>query len=386
MTPGAIRLEQVSVVVQGLVDPEHTRLSVESVRRHLPGAEIIVSTWEGADVSMLPAVEDVVYSKDPGPQLMSNVRDDKPAVYNNVNRQIVSSAAGIALATRPMVLRIRSDLVLTGANGFLNAFGVFESFDPEFRFVQQRIIGNSSASRNPDLFRYLFHPSDFFFFGTRSDIEDFFRVPLYSKPRSISGIVEERSRSSAGNFHVHASNRGISGWLMEFIPEVYLFRSFLLKHGAPVDEFSCYLEYSEEWKQMSTDYLLNQFVFLDDAQLGIRSLKMPDCERDGFSKSFDFACWRRAYAERFGLSETERELCGQLAQGGAGEWMSRWIKRVQVERPARGSLRALLLGMLEAAALVMRGAAWLSPLQGSAARLHKQLKGFRRLQKEFRHA
>lgn len=43
----------ISVVVQGAIDPHLTPMCLQSIRKHLPGAEIILSTWQNSRVDGL---------------------------------------------------------------------------------------------------------------------------------------------------------------------------------------------------------------------------------------------------------------------------------------------------------------------------------------------
>ena len=57
--------KEISVIVQGAVDKKITPKTLKSVRKYLPNAEIILSTWEGTDISGLD-YDIVLLSKDPG--------------------------------------------------------------------------------------------------------------------------------------------------------------------------------------------------------------------------------------------------------------------------------------------------------------------------------
>ena len=94
--------ELISVVIQG---PLHRSLAptrgidacVASVRKHLPHAEIIVSTWADEDLSDIDA-DHIVTSADPGVLLDFNGN------RHNTNRQIVSTVAGIQASSRDLSL------------------------------------------------------------------------------------------------------------------------------------------------------------------------------------------------------------------------------------------------------------------------------------------
>jgi hypothetical protein len=90
-----IDFKDISVVVQGPVigknankkTERHTELCLESIRKYLPGAYIILSTWKGSDFSGLD-YDSVVENDDPGGNIMGDFS-------KNCFRQIVSSLNGL---------------------------------------------------------------------------------------------------------------------------------------------------------------------------------------------------------------------------------------------------------------------------------------------------
>ena len=101
-----IKSKDISVVVQGAINSEVTPKCLESIRKYLPEAEIILSTWEGSDVVRLD-YDKLILNKDPGGADCS--RDGKG--INNCNRELVSTFEGLKLANRKYALKIRSDIV-----------------------------------------------------------------------------------------------------------------------------------------------------------------------------------------------------------------------------------------------------------------------------------
>ena len=100
---------EISVVIQGPLLPDQVEGAarcVASVRSMLPGAEVILSTWEGEDASGFASPVRVVQSPDPGAFL---VRHERP---NNLNRLQVSTWAGLQHVSRRYCLKFRTDLAL----------------------------------------------------------------------------------------------------------------------------------------------------------------------------------------------------------------------------------------------------------------------------------
>ena len=65
MIINGIDTNDISVVVQGAIDQINTPKCLRSIRKRLPGAEIILSTWEGSPIDGLD-YDKLVLNKDPG--------------------------------------------------------------------------------------------------------------------------------------------------------------------------------------------------------------------------------------------------------------------------------------------------------------------------------
>ena len=171
-TAAGARPEDVSFVLQGPVERAgrgRTARACAAIRAHFPGAEIVISTWEGTDTTGLDC-DVVVCSEDPGVV--------GPNTYNvNTNRQIVSSLAGVRAAERPLVAKVRSDILFT-SDVLLRQWGRWEERADELRLFDRRVLVPNIFARRPSyLSPYALHPSDWSYFGTREDLERLFDVP-----------------------------------------------------------------------------------------------------------------------------------------------------------------------------------------------------------------
>jgi len=172
---------QVSVVIQGPVvgrrdDAWERRLTwraVTSARQHLPGAEVILSTWRGSDTTGLP-VDRVVLSDDPG----STAPRDPTHVPNNVNRQVVSTRAGLDSADRHYTLKLRSDMEMTGA-GMLRLLHGWPARAADGKVLGGRIVVPTFYTFNPRRVysRFPYMVSDWAHFGTTADMADVWSTP-----------------------------------------------------------------------------------------------------------------------------------------------------------------------------------------------------------------
>lgn len=157
----------ISVIVQGAINREwYIRIS-SSIRQFLPGAEIVVSTWSGTDISGLD-YDKVVMNDDPG-AIISHFLETGLTV-NNINRQIVSTRNGIKESLKTYIIKLRSDSFLQGTD-FLYYFKKYASDDQILMFEP---INPNGKFKN----RYCFN--DFFFVGSKKAMLELWDIPLYS--------------------------------------------------------------------------------------------------------------------------------------------------------------------------------------------------------------
>ena len=188
---------EISIVIQGPIfgkpdAPEAERWTwrgLESLRTFLPGSEIILSTWKGADATGL-TYDVLLENDDPGPYRYEG-KPEGPGAYNNVNRQIVSSREGLKAATRPFALKVRSDMIFRGA-GFLDYWGRYEKRSDDWKIFGERILACTVFSTNPHRMRcYPFHPSDWAHFGRREDVLELWDLPLQTEKGILNLLAEQ---------------------------------------------------------------------------------------------------------------------------------------------------------------------------------------------------
>jgi hypothetical protein len=218
-----VLINDISVVVQGPIHTQDnlTKRVLESVRTHLPDAELILSTWKGSQIDGLDC--DVL------------LLNDDPGAINghNVNRQIVSTRNGLQKATRTYAVKLRTDTQLTGT-GFIDAFDKYPERREDFKVFEHKIVIPTLYTRNPRR-SYLFHPSDVFQFGLRSDMIELWSIPLYSKTvifNSEFGSPPEQflwlSVLKEKGFNITCSLNTLSP-LLAFVSEASLFNNFIIQ-------------------------------------------------------------------------------------------------------------------------------------------------------------
>lgn len=259
------------MVIQGPIDWTTDEISYEgttltltkSIRALIPCAEIIVSTWENENIQGLK-FDRVIFNKKPPTQ------GDWPGFApSNVNRQIVSTYAGLSASQRKYTLKIRSDMVLEGLD-FINIFEEKSSArnlaslnDAVF---DQPIVANNFSSRNtsaildrlPD-HPLPFHPSDHLQFGLTRDLLRLWDVPLQTETDAYYFL--DRSHP----------NRWRLGELSRLAPEQHIFASCLQKfRSLDIEHFA---DDRAETLALSEYYMNTHFVFIPDKIFSVRFAK-----------------------------------------------------------------------------------------------------------------
>lgn len=178
------KFSDISVVIHGPVNslpnrsmPEGiTKKTIDSVRTHLPGAKVILSTWEGQDTSNL-FVDELVLNQDPGSNTVAFV-NSKP-LSMNYNRQIVATKQGLKKVSTPYAIKLRSDNYITHS-GFVGFQKAFPNRAKEHHYFKERVV-------IPHRFSLLYSTGfpirnnlcDFFAYGLTQDLLLMWDIPLF---------------------------------------------------------------------------------------------------------------------------------------------------------------------------------------------------------------
>lgn len=256
--------KDISVVVQGAIDKKLTPECLKSIRKYFPEAEIILSTWEGSDVSGLD-YDILLLNQDPGGYKHDFAIYNEPRSINNCNRQLVSTKNGILKSNRTYCLKLRSDIVLKNS-GFLEYWDKFEIRNSEYKLFNHRILCSSLFSREHSCqfgtgFPTPFHPTDFWFFGLTNDLKDYFcDCPLQTK-------------EEASNWDFKYPNRlPYTSMLWRFAPEQFFCVNWIKKYY-PDLQFEDWSDWNPKNIELSNNILYNNFIFLEFKQSGIYSQK-----------------------------------------------------------------------------------------------------------------
>ena len=276
--------KDISVVVQGAIDKKLTHVTLASIRKHLPKAEIVLSTWEDSNTDGLD-YDILVESKDPGNVIHDLVHN----VANNCNRQLLSTQNGLEKATRAYCLKLRSDLELKSAN-FLDYWGQFSEIDDKYKLFQHRILVPTIYSREYSCETgrpTLFHPSDFWLFGLTEDMKGYFlETPLLNDVEACDYDVKYPNRMPYENL------------LWRYAPEQY-FCFACTKRTFPDIQFEDWSDWHRDNLEQSKAIVYNNFIFLGFQESGIYSKKHSGTMRNehGIYGLITFDKFRERYKE-----------------------------------------------------------------------------------------
>ena len=188
MIISGINTKDISVVVQGAVDEVNTPVCLKSIRKHLNGTKIILSTWQETNVDGLD-YDEVIFNEDPG-----STKDDYTCLLNNMNRQFRSTQNGLRTVNTKYAIKIRSDIILESSN-FLKYFGMFAKRNKKYKIFGHRVLFCSYFFKRylGDTLSYIqpvpLHMSDWFAFGYTSDIQEIFDIELVKEPEYTNYLL-----------------------------------------------------------------------------------------------------------------------------------------------------------------------------------------------------
>lgn len=161
-----------AIVIQGPIvyDNDFTRQTVLLYKKRFPHDIIILSTWEDEDRAYLSSISgenvEIIFNKKP-----------ITAGVTNINFQITSTTAGIALARRHNALYIvktRTDQRIYNAYALSLLYNLVRSFPLSPLAPNRGRLVVSSMSKKPPF--ALYHFSDMFMYAAREDMERYWNI------------------------------------------------------------------------------------------------------------------------------------------------------------------------------------------------------------------
>lgn len=275
-----------SIIFQGPIIQigkiNYTLLALNSALINFPGAEIILSTWEGTEIQKeildLNSIK-IIYNVDPG----SGIRKDKPLAYHNVNRIIKSSIEGLKNARGKYCIKTRSDMIFDSAT-CLHYFSRYNGRIENYSIFEDKIIVSNQTSINPNYGpRLLYHICDWFFLGRRDDLIDLYEIDF----------IDDNLQVRWYQFNKKPENSIDKNNLSLFMAEDFVISSYFKKYIKIEHDYYC--DYSEDQKLLSEKLIASNFVIVDNQKLGIHSGKFNSLSRAYLWKCYTFQEWKKLY-------------------------------------------------------------------------------------------
>ncbi len=257
-----IDFKDITVIVQGPVYKSTSQV-ICSIKKYLPGAKIILSTWEGENIEGI-SCDRILFNKDP----KSYICNKDSLIYTNINRQLKAIQNAFQFVKTKYAMKLRSDLYLTD-NKFLEYFDDFPVSNANSMFFKHRVIVSSLTSKLYSDFpghndRLLpFHVSDWFLFGLTEDVKDYFSTPLIENEKCFSQY-----------FYKYPQKNPVPSFAFRYAPEQFFCYNWAKKY---IDiNFDDWTDYNDENQQIAQEIYANNFIFLDTIQHGLYSNKHLD--------------------------------------------------------------------------------------------------------------
>lgn len=331
--------KNISVVVQGAIEKELTYKCLLSVRKYLPGAEIVLSTWKGSDVSCLSGLYDIlVLNANPGGFLFNA----STGQINNNNRMVLSTQEGLKRSRRKYTLKLRSDLVLKN-NNILKYTNDNYARIKWYKLFKQRVVANNiftfkfEAGEHGVRHYRPFHVSDWWFFGLTEDLRLLFDIPLGDEPELSQYFLMRNMPESKYHRFPDAKWR--------FSPEQYVQVECVRKHFKDI-KFEHILDYDEINIKQSEIFIVNNYIILSPQHSGI----YPEKSRyKHYDYRKDLTVCDGIYTEQMWLCDYQRYCCSDYKMPFGCNWketfkVNRYVDKLKKHcdnfvRPLKSILR-----------------------------------------------
>lgn len=298
---------QVSIIFQGGVNTRHLGTNrddgsdflynVARTKAAYPHAKIILSTWQNvalpADLATAEqlGIDAIVRSPDPGG--LPNIKFGYHAP-NNVNRQIVSTAAGLQAVTTPYAIKLRTDSYLTCDH----LLGYYQDY-------QQRVLASHLASQtlanpqhastpihasptppyepivvphlftiDPNVYEHMaYHVSDWAQFATTAALQAYWSVPL---------MREADARYFEYHAHDIEASYGNDAFRTRLAVEQHIATHYAHAQGFVTPAY--YNQITPRILQAHQDFLARHVIVLDTAEFGLALPKYGWAYSDEFMR------------------------------------------------------------------------------------------------------
>lgn len=250
---------ELSVIVQGAIIPEKTKIVLDKIRSFLPGASIILSTWKNENVDDLH-FDKLVLSDDPGAEFDCFTKNpDGSTKPNNMNRQITSTRNGLLAAETKYSLKFRTDFILTSSHlvdFYKKTANIFTQRIKKFSLFEERVLVFGVG--NPHTMGLAYHLSDYVQLGLTKDLLELWDIPFLEKKDATYCTDNEIYH------YPHFFN-------FRYACEQKLWLDNIKKLNIDINTPEIYFDNNEKITSDSEITLINNFIFIDYDMTGIES-------------------------------------------------------------------------------------------------------------------
>ncbi|PSU94929.1 LPS biosynthesis protein WavE [Photobacterium kishitanii] len=274
--------QQITVVVQGPVQnyqgrTHHeegiTQRCLDSIRTHLPGSKVILSTWPDQDLTGLD-YDQLIISKDPG-------QNQDGFCHVNYHRQVLSTQAGLDAVTTPYAVKLRSDNFLTG-NKFVTIQQQFTKTELNQQIFSEKVVVNSNLFRRSSHgHRVIMSPSDFFYYGRTDDLKLIWQQPEFNHHDFSQQLIQQAQKVAGTPFALEAEQTYCQIWLKNIARD----NTKLLKHRFDINHHDIVI-----WER----FLASNIIIADPQTmgLGLRKISQRKLKR---ANEYSHIDWLKLY-------------------------------------------------------------------------------------------
>ncbi len=304
--------------------------NIASVRRHFPGASVVLATFDDEETDSL-AVDKVETILEPPSLPSMNDRTGQGCFYNNI---LYSARSGLDLVETEYAVKVRTDMFFKNPN-LLYWLNNRPGRHDELHYANEEyMLCTNWSTVYPRLaLKLCHHPSDQIYCGKTTDLITLFSCPDY--PKDFVRWFEE-------NPYPSGSRSG--GALDRYRGEAWFWYNFV-RHIC-TENFESSYDFSEALLEESLKIMVQHLVILSPRQLGIGSTKYPELN-DSLLKFWP-SSWKRLLASR-------AKMMTHL------DWAKEYDKFVGLSRRTTIDTESLVLGTVRLLLTLARNKSFLFP-------------------------
>lgn len=282
--------KNISVVVQGVVQPYLTYECLLSIKKFLPNAKIILSTYEQTPISFLEGLYDIlVLNKNINPIADCYIPNNPLSLSkpNNFNNQVLTTKAGLKYADTKYTLKLRSDFILNSSKFIEDYFKIIKMTplrDNKTKMFEERILTIGTGNQNKMYLCY--HLSDLIAFGLTSDVKKLWNIDFIDE--SFANYCSQNNLIDGKHY-----------FNFRYTCEQQLLLANIKKHNIVCNIPQYYYDINNNIKNDSENILMNNFIFYNYSDSKIFSkFSNMDTRKNLFSYCLDD--YFQIYEKNFG--------------------------------------------------------------------------------------